>query len=428
MSIFLLNQNPASGAMGVSTMSDIDVDIVRDTSPLLLSELELFIEGALALKGNDPSPFRFPFAGPGSSATPITDGYRIHLDRTSPSKQEFVNIQARLVSDGYRSIPVGGWSFRAGTANTYDLYFADGYTDIDGYSNPEPGVRRIHIRQLVGELRPHEDLADGYAIPVILSTAVTPGWPSDNIHSLTNTVIDGYLFLATSTSNGIAITKNETGSIQVFVATLVRYGTRPYGTFIYAAISSGVDAYGGHINANGTLYVINGDSNRLEAYYGVDNLSRWPGRAPDFVYDAYSTPPLLSGQLLCLHVAEGRSTVFPGGTRLYVGCSNGFTRIDAYDQESPDGYSAGMDSYGVSYTYGIAGSGTDFPVLGGSAPQVVAINSDETMGIVFVASNDGTETGGGLSQVSVFSNRLILFMTRGGGFLPSNVVRDIATT
>jgi hypothetical protein len=179
------------------------------------------------------------------------------------------------------------------------------------------------------------------------------------------------------------------------------------------------------MNANGTLYVINKTLNRLEVYYGAD--FRHPDQQPDFHYDSASTPPLLAGDLISLHVAEGRSTVFAGGSRLYVGCSNGLTRIEAYDAESPDGYSVGLDGYGLSYTYGISGSLTDFPVLGGTVPDVVAIGSDEPTGIVFVATNDGTEIGGGLSQVSLSRNALILFMTREGGFLPSNVVRDIAS-
>lgn len=427
MPIVLNNQSPPNGAMNVSTMAGIDVDVVGMGVTFPLAEIEIFVEGLLVFEGSDPlAPFRPPLSGPGSSVASIPDGYHFHLVRIAPSRQEFINVQVRRTQDGYVSAPVAGWSFRAGTDATNDFYFADGYMDEDGYLNPEPGIRRLHVRQLVGELKPHEDTSDGYTAPVILSTAVTPGWPSDIVHTLSSTTIDGYMYLAASTSQGLVITRNETDRLQVFVATLVRYGTRPYGTFRYAAVSSGADAYGGHINANGTTYVINKPQNRIEVFYGID--VRGSGRPPDFIYDAYSTPPLLAGELFCLHVAEGQSTVFPGGSRLYVGGANGLTRIEAYDQESPDGYSAGMDGYGLSYTYGIAGSGTDFPVLGGTIPRVVAIGSNEAEGIFFVATNDGTEIGGGLSQVSISANRLILFMTREGGFLPSNVIRDIAGT
>jgi hypothetical protein len=411
MAVLISNLNPASGATGVSVLSGIDVDITRVSPPLLLQEIELFSEGQLAFEGSDPiDPFRPPLAGAGSSVAAIADGFRLHMVRTAPSREEFINVQVRLMLDGYVSAPVAGWSFRAGTADTNDFYFADGYRDIDGYLNPEPGIRRLHVRQLVGELKPNDDIHDGYAMPVVLSVSVTPGWPSDIVRSLSSTMVGGDRFLVASTSKGTPITTNETGNLRIYA--------RPDPLF------DGYDSYGGHMNANGTLYVINKTLNRVDVYYGAN--TRPPDRPADFHYDAFSTPSILAGDLLCLHVAEGASTVFTGGSRLYIGCSGGFTRVEAYDAESVPGYGGGLDGHGISHTYGIVGSPTDFPVLGGTVPAVVAINSNEAAGVIFAATNDGTEAGGGLSQVSSSRNSLILFMTHEGGFLPSNVVRDIA--
>jgi hypothetical protein len=149
---------------------------------------------------------------------------------------------------------------------------------------------------------------------------------------------------------------------------------------------------------------------------------------PDFTYDSSTGTParirLLDGYLTTLHVAEGVSTVLGGGSRLYVGCSNGLTKVEAYDRGT-DGYCDGYDGYGRSYTYGIVGSSTDYPIFGGTVPNVTAIDSDEVFGVLFVATNDGTEIGGGLSQISISRNLLLMFMTKESGHLPSNIIRDI---
>jgi len=403
MAIVLQNLSPMNGEANVDAYADIQVDISGAST---LAGLEVFVEGTLAFSGSlYPNPFHPPFAGPASSVSFLVDGYRVTLDRTIDSPKEFVNVQVRQ-NDGYglRSVPVAGWSFRVGDDPINDFYFSDGPSDSDGLPNPEPGVRRLHVRRMVGEWKPHDRSSDGYAMPVVLSQAVTPGWPSDRVNSLSANMIDGYLFLVASTQAGAAITRNETADLRIY--------------------ADGYDGYCGHMTAGGTLYLVNRTLNRLEVFYGSDFRSG--NRPPDFVYDDDSTPPLLGGQLTTLHVAEGHSTVFQGGSRLYVGCSNGLTKIEAYDKEDPDGYCAGMDEYGRSYTYGISGSATDFGILGGTVSNVVAVDSDETGGVLLVATNDGTETGGGLSQISISRNTRLLFMTRESGHLPSNVIRSIA--
>jgi hypothetical protein len=332
------------------------------------------------------------------------DGFRIVLDHLSLFRSEFINVQIRL-TDGYNSEPAAGWSFRVGNGPVSDFYFSDGY-----------GIRRAHVRQLVGELKLYGNPdIDGYAVPVILSTGVVPGWPSDSIRSLSGANVDGYLFLLSSTEKGVAITAGETGNLRVYA--------RP------DPMADGYDSQDAHMTVQGTLYLINRTLNRLEVYYGADKRS--PSRPPDFWYNASSTPPLLDGYLSTLHVVDGASTLFSEGSRLYVGCSRypngtggGLTKIEAYDKQT-DGYSDGLDGYGRSYTYGILGSLTNFPILGGSIPDVVAVSSDEGHGVMFVATNDGTETGGGLSQISISGNVRLLFMTRESGHLPSNIIKDI---
>lgn len=409
MAISLQNQIPASGAMGIDPLADIQVDIVSPgLPPLSLAGLEIYVEGALAFAGSEgPYYFHAPFIGPSSSVSVIADGFRILLDRTEAARSEFIGVQVRSASR-----LVGTWSFRVGSASISDFYLADGYQDEDGYLNPEPGIRRLHVRQLVGEWKPYASASDGYAMPVILSVAATPGWPSDIVRSLSSQTKDGYLFLVASTALGTAVTRNETADPRVH--------------------ASGCDTLGGYMTAEGTLYLVNmalnGGMGGIEVYYGAD---RRPGtRAPDFVYDSSTGTPeqvrLLDGIITALHVAEGSSTVLDGGSRLYVGCASGLTKIEAYDRGT-DGYCDGYDGYGRSYTYGIAGSPTDFPILGGTVPNVAAVESDETNGVVFVATNDGTETGGGLTQFSISRNVRLLFMTKESGHLPSNVIRGIAS-
>lgn len=408
MPIILQNQVPANGNMNVSVGSSIQVDLITS---LKETELEIYVEGTLAFRGaDDPFPFHAPFIGPGSSITPLVDGYQIVLDRTEDSRQEFLNVQVRQ-TDGYNSRPIGGWSFRAGNQPINDFYFSDGYQDAYGL-NPEPGVRRLHVRQFVGEWKPYENADDNVSMPVVLSKAVTPSWPSDIVHSLSSQVIDGYMFLVASTQKGAAITKNETADLRIYA--------RP------DPMVDGYDSYGSHLTAQGTLYLINKTLNRLEVYYGADYRSG--ERVPDFTYDSSTGTParirLLDGYLTTLHVAEGVSTVLGGGSRLYVGCSNGLTKVEAYDRGT-DGYCDGYDGYGRSYTYGIVGSSTDYPIFGGTVPNVTAIDSDEVFGVLFVATNDGTEIGGGLSQISISRNLLLMFMTKESGHLPSNIIRDI---
>ncbi len=382
MTIALQNISPPSGAMGIADTADIQADIVRAVPPLTLAEIEIYVEGELAFVGSDPSPFRGQYAGPGSSVTPIADGFRVVLDRLSPFRAEFINTQVRQ-TDGYVSSPAAGWSFRVGADPVSDFYFSDGY-----------GVRRLHVRQLVGEWKPYENAAtDGYAMPVILAEAMTPEWPSDNVRTLAGSQVDGYLHLVASTEKGVALTTGETGNLRVYA--------KP------EALVDGYDSLAAHMTSEGTLYLINRTLNRLEVYYGANFRS--PLRQPDFWYGSGSSPPLLDGYLTALHVAEGESTVLDGGSRLYVGCSEGMTKIEAYDKQT-DGYSEGMDGY----------------ILGGSVAAVVAIDSDEPNGVLFVATNDGTETGGGLSQISISRNVRLLFMTKESGHLPSNVVKDIA--
>lgn len=405
MPIMLQNHSPASGAQGVSASTDIQVDIVRIAPVLLLSEIEIYVEGEHAFQGGSVPPFVGQFAGPGSTVTSVPDGYRIVLDRVTNFRNEFVNVQVRQ-SDGYSSVPVGGWSFRVGSGAVSDFYFSDGY-----------GVRRLHVRQLVGEWKPYENPnTDGYAMPIILAKALMPTWPSDTVRSLSGAQVDGYLFLVASTDKGVAVTKNETGNLRVY--------SKP------DPLADGYDACTAHMTAAGTLYVLNKTMNRLEVYYGAD--FRAAARPPDFWYDTSSTPPLGDGYVSALHVAEECSTVLNGGSRIYVGCGRypdgtggSLTKIEAYDKQT-DGYGDGKDGFGRSYTYGIAGSTTDFPILGGTVPDVVAINSDETNGVLLVATNDGSEIGGGLSQLSISYNIRLFFMTKESGHLPSNVINDIA--
>jgi hypothetical protein len=112
-----------------------------------------------------------------------------------------------------------------------------------------------------------------------------------------------------------------------------------------------------------------------------------------------------------------------------VGSTTGFARIDTYEEETIDGYSASMDGYGMCWTYGIDGSGKDYEALGeannpATASQVIAIHADDEAGIIYAVTDDG-QGNGGLTQILLSANRRIFFMNQGNVFLPTNYLRDV---
>jgi hypothetical protein len=384
---YLANQSPAANSSGNSATVSISLDILDENGDLFQNSIQVLVEGSVAYDGESDT-FSSPFDGTSSAITTTTvsgdDGYNIVLDPTS-NMSDLVVVQVSA-SDGYGNSMVDSWSFLITSPTLNFLYYSDGY-----------GTKRIKVKELAGE-------SQGGAL-TFLSEDLGPALPSNSVSTIRGHVIDDVMFTVVSMldSYGVMITKNEVNNP------------------LYYMTSS--DAYGAQLTDDGVMYAINSTLNRVEVYYGADTRAG-ESRSPDFWFNTSSTPSITGGTILDLHVVSGQSDIKTGSTRLYIGTTDGMTRIDTYEEESSDGFSAGSDSNGISYKYGISGSGEQYESIGGTVSRVVAVHSDEENGVIFVATDDGSGDGG-ITQISLSGNQRIFFMTQQGGFLPSNDVRDV---
>lgn len=388
----VLNKTPAPNSNGNAPDVLVSMDIVDPDGDLDLSTIFITVEGAPAYAG---SGFNSPFTGPNSAATTTTvdgyDGYHFVIDNNDLfSDIVVVRVEA---ADFTGNSVTDQWSFLIGTNTVRTLYFSDGY-----------GVKKINVRELAGESQDK--------VRTVLSTVTSPSLPKDVVSSISGQFVGSDFFLAVSLDGygtaspgpgkGTLIVKNEVDDPRIY--------------------ADGYHVKNAQLTDRGTMYLVNKTENRVEVYYGAHFRDGY--RAPDFVYDQSSTPGLLSGEILDLHVAPGESLVCDGGSRIYVGTETGLSRIETCDLDSPDGYSSGQDGYGTVITYGIPGSGADHEVLGGTAPQVVSVHSDETFEVLLIATDDGYGNGG-LTQVSLSGNRQISFLTEDEDTLPSDRIRDV---
>lgn len=382
MSIYFLNKNPLPDATLVLENTDISFD-VTSTIPLNKSSLKVYIDGVMAYNG---SVFLSTFTS--STITDISDGYNVIL-RNNVKYDNFVDVSVEVEDMSLNSSSTA-WTFLIDEEiNT--LYFSDGY-----------GVKKINLSGLVGESQ--------FVVKPFLSTDTIPSIPYNSVDSMSgNQLEDGYFYLAMSYENfswpdgyGVVVAKNE---------------------YILDTYSDGYACLKGQITDDGKLYIINKDLNRLEVYYGL--AERFGVlRSPDFIYSSTSTPSIMDGEILSLHIVSGVSTKYVGGTRLYVGTENGMNRIECYDKKNPDGTPFGNDSLGISYSYSIVGGSGTYKSIGGTIPRVTSISSDEEHNIFLVVTQDGLGNGG-VTQISLSTNLKIVFMNYESGFVPSNMIRDI---
>ena len=369
----ILNKSPAPHSIGNLENTLISVDITGTN--VKQNSIRAYVDGEPVYDGVN---FILPYTGIASAITPIADGYHMVIDSAENYKNfVFVNIEA----EDDIEVTSNSWAFLIGeTVNS--VYFSDG-----------DGLKKIHVQDFVGESQE--------IVKTILTETSIPPLPSNDIDSIFGSQIDNTFCLAMSYNGfGTIVSKDE---------------------FELYQYSSG-DNFKGQITSRGQLYVINKDINSIEVYYGVHN--RNGSRPPDFVYNSSSTPAILTGDILTLHVVNGVSTKYSGGTRLYVGTTTGVTRIETYDRESTDGYSAGYDSFGVAITYSISGGIGMHKSIGGTIPDVTSISSDDERGIFLVATQDGLGNGG-LTQISLSTNKKKIYMTKESNDLPSNKIKDI---
>ena len=370
---YLLNISPIKFYSSIDAYQDISFSIKDDGSDLKSNTIMVYVDKDLAFDGSTET-FNSPYNGALSSFSAISDGYSIVIDNTSPFSNVIpVSVHA---NDGSNALDAY-WGYIV-ESKVHTAYFSDGY-----------GLKKIGSNQLAGESQS--------VVKTVFSSTTLPHIPENNIISLHGNNIDGYSIVALALDgyNGLFVSKDESD---------IEHYRDGYRMDKPQLIDKGI------------LYVINKDNNTVEAFYGAN--TRTGSREPDFVYSSSSTPSITSGEILSLYAAKNSSSKYSLGTRLYVGTAQGATRIETYDKQT-NGYCDGYDSQGISYKYGIAGSGLQYEVLGGSVSRVVAISSNEDNDIMFVATADS-----GLSQVNLTSNQLIYFMTQ-SNLLPSNSVRDI---
>ena len=347
---------------------------VYDASGKLKQDtLEVYVNNDKIL---DADTFSSPFTG--SSISTITDGYSITLD-SSDYFYDFVTV--RVVADNNDLESLDGYFGYLVEESVNVLYYSDAY-----------GLNSIKVRDLAGDSESQ--------VSVSLQT---PDIPSNDINYITASVIDGYycVVLSHAGTDGISVCRYEHENIESY--------------------NSGVTCGKSIMTDDGTLYIINEDSNRVDVYYGAHFRSG--SRSPDFTYSSSSTPDVVAGTILEIYLTKNTSTVNSTSSRLYVGTSSGATLINAYDGQT-DGYADGTDNLGESTHYGIVGSGIDNEVIGGAVASVTEITSNEDKKIVFFVTNDGAGNGG-VTQVKIDTTTQIIFMSQANTLLPSDDVRDI---
>lgn len=384
---YIVNIDPVPNETGVSSSENITFDVIDINSDIQKDSIKIYIKEILAYDGYEDS-FYPPWDGYYSEIEDTTvglyDGYSITIDCTDDLSQ-IVSVHITCEDSLGNSLDKK-WAFLVGTQINV-LCYTDSY-----------GLKIIDIPDITGECQTLSR--------TLLSENTTLSLKNNSISYTHGKFIDGYHFLSLSYDSyssalGMTVVKNTVE-------------TKDY--------LDGYSVKQAQINKYGTLYLINENYNEIDVFYGADFRSDIT-REPDYIYDVYSTPSIIPGTISCLHIEDDASLIYSQGTRLYVGTSNGFSRIDTYDKQT-SGNSDGYDIYGRSYSYGILESGNDYDVIGGNTSKVIAISSDETQGVILVATWDGYEEGG-LTQISLEGNRKLIFLDDSLGLIPSLNIRNI---
>ena len=382
---YIVNQYPEVNETGVSVNSLIYFDIIDINSDIRQDTLYVYIKEQIAYDGSSDN-FSASFNGSSSAISAITvgiyDGYHIVLDSTE-DLSNVVTIRV-ICEDILGNSLDQKWAFIAGTKVNV-LCFSDDY-----------GLKAIDICDITGESQ--------ILVRSMLSFDTPLPLKESKLSYIHGEFIDGYQYLALS------------------------YNSDSYGTSIIKNMVERYNYYDGYsikqaqINEDGTLYLINETDNEIDVFYGVDFRGD-TGRVPDYIYDSSSTPSIISGDILCLHIVNDASLIYSQGTRLYVGTTLGMSRVDTYDKQT-DGYSDGLENFGMEVSYGISGSGMTYESIGGTVSRVTAISSDEDNNVIFVATNDGAGNGG-LTQINLVGNSKLVFLDEASGLIPSNNIRNI---
>jgi hypothetical protein len=372
---YTINEFPSKYS-STTPSSNISFDVLDDDSNLKSDNLKVYINNQIALDGY--LGFQTPFNGSLSSITPITDGYSVVIDPEDNLNNFFTVRVVAEDTDGYDLDSYWGCLVN-NSVNI--LYYSDEYN-----------MYKIPVSDLVGECQSIAQIPLQY-----------PDIASNNISYISGNIIDGYFCLAISHEDayGVNVARFENEYITQY--------------------RDGYNCKKAQMTDSGTLYFINEDDNTIEVYYGAH--FRTGIRSPDFIYSSSSTPSIISGDILDISIVSNGSSRYSLGTRLFVGTTDGVSRVETYDKHT-NGFSDGLDGYGISYHYGISGSGKQHEAIGGTVSRVISVSSNENKNILFVGTNDGSGSGG-VSQIDLTNNRMLFFTTQSNGLLPSNDIRNI---
>lgn len=279
-----------------------------------------------------------------------------------------------------------GYGFNAITADTDAIYFGSN----DGYDEDSYGVHKLELTDLL--YNSSDKVYDAFntmSVPPILSNEIND--------LVTGTHADDSL-LVVATSLGVTIITNET--------TAINY-------------SSGSNIGSVQLDDGGsTLYLANNTLVRVEVYYNI-HLDVVDRTVPDVYYSTATSPEILGGTINQIKITNNTSIIDSDSNTIYVATNNGLTRINT-DESTPGSSEPG----GISFTYGISGSGTTFEILGGNVNRVVAVDINTQQNQAFVATDDPSH-GGGLTTVNLPTNTRFSFASAASGTLASNDVRDV---
>ena len=347
--------NYSPDSYNVISTTNIVFDITDADNDLDFSSIIVNIENQIAFSSGS---FNFPFNGPSSSHTVISNGFRFTIDNLN----EYSDIIVVMVfaKDVIGNEVFKRWSFSTGFNQLNTLYFSDGY-----------GIKKIYIKELVGESQSKTRI-------VLDKQYTNSSFIYDNYNYLSNQYINGDFFLIASRNIDAFLIKNE-------VETL--------------SFSVGKEILKSIMDDKGTLFLINKTDEQIDVYYD-SYLSG--SSVPDFIYNISSTPPILSGVISDIYLDNNF-------LNLYIGTDNGVSQI----QLMPDGY----ESLGNYYEYTISNN-----LIGGTSNEVVSIGSDEDILLITTDDGYGNAglTQDSISlhqQISYFDGCELPSTSGGNGYL-----------
>lgn len=166
------------------------------------------------------------------------------------------------------------------------------------------------------------------------------------------------------------------------------------------------------------VYVVNNTAGQIEVYYDIDIAPSGTIYAGT-IYNTTTSPRVSSDIIKQIKVTYNTSEIDGESNTIYIATSNFVTKIET-DESIP----GASESNGVSYTYGIYGSGASYEILGGQTNEVIAIDINIKQLQVFVLTNN-SEGEGGLTIINLPSNARFSYSCYENGTLISTRLRDV---